>query len=99
MPAVRAKSLALTDFALEFADERLAPLGVRVASPRAQARRGSHVMLEHPAFHELIGGLWQRGVIPDFRPPQGLRIGLSPLSTSFAEVAAGLTLVEELLHD
>ncbi|HEX3617754.1 MAG TPA: aminotransferase class V-fold PLP-dependent enzyme [Solirubrobacteraceae bacterium] len=97
MPALRLKSLALTDFALEFADERLVPLGVRIASPREHARRGSHIMLEHPAFRELVDQLWQRGVIPDFRPPQGLRIGLSPLSTSFAELAAGLELTEQLL--
>jgi kynureninase len=97
MPALRQKSLALTDFALEFADERLVPLGVRIASPREHARRGSHIMLEHPAFRELVDQLWQRGVIPDFRPPQGLRIGLSPLSTSFAELAAGLELIEQLL--
>jgi kynureninase len=97
MPALRQKSLALTDFALEFADERLVPLGVRIASPREHARRGSHIMLEHPAFRELVDQLWQRGVIPDFRPPQGLRIGLSPLSTSFAELAAGLELTEQLL--
>ena len=98
MPAVREKSLALTAFAIEFADERLAPLGVSVASPRQSDRRGSHVMLEHPAFEQLLGRLWQRGVIPDFRPPQGLRIGLSPLSTSFAEVARGLEEVELLLR-
>jgi kynureninase len=97
MPAVREKSLALTDFVLEFADERLVPLGVRIASPRERARRASHITLEHPAFRELTGELWQRGVIPDFRPPQGLRIGLSPLSTSFAEVAEGLSVTAELL--
>jgi kynureninase len=97
MPAVRAKSLALSDFTIDFTDARLAPLGVRIASPRDHARRGSHVMLEHPAFESLVGPLWQQGVIPDFRPPQGLRIGLSPLSTGFAELARGLAVVEELL--
>jgi kynureninase len=97
MPALRAKSLALTSFALEFADERLVPLGVRIASPREPARRGGHIMLEHPAFRELNDELWRRGVIPDFRPPRGLRIGLSPLSTSFAELAEGLSVIEQLL--
>jgi kynureninase len=97
MPALRRKSLALTDFTLEYADERLVPLGVRIASPREPARRGSHIMLEHPAFRELVGELWQQGVLPDFRPPQGLRIGLSPLSTSFVELAEGLSVIAELL--
>ena len=99
MAAVREKSLALTDFALEYADERIVPLGARIASPRKRARRGSHITLEHPAFRELTAQLWQRGVIPDFRPPQGLRIGLSPLSTSFVELAQGLSVIEQLLRD
>lgn len=99
MPALRAKSVVLTGFVLEFADAHLVPLGVRVASPRESSRRGSHVMLEHPAFRELVAKLWERGVIPDFRPPAGLRIGLSPLSTSFAEVADGLSVIAELLAD
>jgi kynureninase len=98
MAAVREKSLALTEFVLEFADDRLVPLGARIASPRKRARRGSHITLEHPAFQELTPQLWQRGVIPDFRAPQGLRIGLSPLSTSFVEVARGLSVIEQLLR-
>ena len=98
MAAVRDKSLALTDYALQFADDRLVPLGARIASPRKRARRGSHITLEHPAFRELTAELWRRGVIPDFRPPQGLRIGLSPLSTSFVELARGLAVVEQLLR-
>jgi kynureninase len=98
MAAVREKSLALTEFVLAYADERLAPLAVALASPREPARRGGHVMLEHPAFPKLVGELWQRGVIPDLRPPQGLRIGLSPLSTSFVELSRGLAVIEELLR-
>jgi kynureninase len=97
LPAVRRKSVALTAFAVEVADELLTPYDVRLASPRDPALRGGHVTLDHPDFRELTAALWERGVIPDFRPPHGLRIGLSPLSTSFAEVAAGLKVVAELL--
>ncbi|GAB4084891.1 aminotransferase class V-fold PLP-dependent enzyme [Myceligenerans cantabricum] len=97
--AVRAKSVALTEFVVEAADEHLAPLGVRVVSPRDAAERGSHVMLEHPGFRAATALLWKWGVVPDFRPPAGMRIGLSPLSTSFTEVARGLALVAEALRD
>lgn len=97
MPAVRAKSVALTGFAVEVADDLLAPYGVRLVSPRDPARRGGHVTLEHPAFREVTAELWRRGVIPDFRPPSGMRVGLSPLSTSFAEVVVGLGVAAELL--
>ncbi|CAM3458612.1 kynureninase [Nocardioides dubius] len=95
--AVRAKGVALTEFAIAISDELLAPLGVQVGSPRAAADRGNHVLLRHPRMREVTAALWQRDVIPDFREPDGLRIGLSPLSTSFAEVARGLSVVAELL--
>jgi kynureninase len=97
LEAIRAKSVALTEYAIEIYDRLLAPLGVEIASPRDSAVRGSHVTLEHPEFRAATARLWERGVIPDFRPPDGLRIGLSPLSTSFGEVYQGLTAVREVL--
>jgi kynureninase len=97
LEVIRAKSVALTEFALEVSDQLLEPLGVQIGSPRDAARRGSHVTLEHPNFGITVGQLWERGVIPDFRPPDGLRIGLSPLSTSFSEVYRGLAIVREML--
>jgi kynureninase len=90
MPAIRAKSEKLTAFAAELVDEMLAPLGVAFSSPRDPARRGSHVTIDHESFAAVNARLWKRGVIPDFRRPNGLRLGLSPLTTSFAEVALGV---------
>lgn len=92
--AIRAKSIALTDFAVRVADALLAPLGVEVASPRDASARGGHVTLSHPAMRAVTARLWRDDVIPDYRDPGGLRIGLSPLSTSFAETLAGLRVVE-----
>jgi len=91
--AVRAKSIALTEFAVRVADGILTPLGVRLASPRDPAERGGHVTLSHPAMRAVTARLWSDDVIPDYRDPHGLRIGLSPLSTSFAETLAGLQAV------
>ncbi len=96
MEAVRAKSVALTEHAIELADERLP--GVTVASPREADRRGGHVTLNHPAMREVTAALWAEDVIPDYRDPHGLRLGLSPLSTSFAEVDAGLESVRRTLE-
>ncbi|MEO7123415.1 MAG: aminotransferase class V-fold PLP-dependent enzyme, partial [Lacisediminihabitans sp.] len=95
--AIRAKSIALTEFAIELTDAMLAERGVTVASPRDAERRGSHVTLRHDDFSSITAALWERGVIPDFRAPNGLRIGLSPLSTSFGELFAGLDVVREML--
>jgi kynureninase len=99
MPAVRAKSVALTGHAIEVADELLGPLGVVLASPADAARRGGHVTLNHPRMREVTAALWERDVIPDYRDPHGLRIGLSPLSTSFPEVRRGLEGVRDALVD
>ena len=95
--AVRDKSVALTSYAIDLADQELAPLGVGVASPRDPERRGGHVTLTHPAMREVVAALWRQDVIPDYRDPGGLRVGLSPLSTSYAEVAAGIDAIREEL--
>jgi kynureninase len=95
--AIRAKSLELTDYAITLFDERLAPLGVELSTPREHAVRGSHVTVDHAAFAGMVQRLWERGIIPDFREPTGIRIGLSPLSTSFAEVEIVVEAIGELL--
>ena len=98
MPAIRAKSMALTAFAIELSEAWLAPLGVTLASPADPEERGGHVTLHHDAMREVTARLWQRDVIPDYRDPGGLRIGLSPLSTSFEEVHRGLQQTEQVLR-
>jgi kynureninase len=96
--AVRKKSEQLTSYAIELADEHLSSYGVTVASPRDPALRGGHVTLHHPRMQEVVATLWEREVIPDFRDPGGLRIGLSPLSTSYDEVERGLAVVRETME-
>jgi kynureninase len=95
--AVREKSIGLTEHTIALADEHLADLGVTVASPRDPDRRGGHVTLHHPEMERVVVALWERDVIPDYRDPGGLRVGLSPLSTSYGEVDRGLLAVKELL--
>jgi kynureninase len=99
LAAVRRKSVALTEHAIALADEVLAPLGAVLASPRDADQRGSHVTVDHPRFAEVTAALWKSGVIPDFRPPDGIRIGLSPLSTSFAELERGIEAIARELRD
>lgn len=97
MAAIREKSIALTEFAIELSDTELAPYGVTLASPRDPAERGGHVTLNHPRMREVTEVLWRQDVIPDYRDPEGLRLGLSPLSTSFAEVARGFEAIKAAL--
>ncbi|WP_328460689.1 kynureninase [Actinoplanes sp. NBC_00393] len=96
--AVRAKSLLLTGYVLELADAWLAPHGVEVAGPRDASQRGGHVTLRREGFRTLLEPLWDSGVIPDYRRPDGLRIGPAPLSTSFAEVHQGLSVLRDLVE-
>ena len=96
--AVREKSLLLTGYALDIADELLAAYDVEVVSPRDPRRRGGHVTLRRPGFEKLLEPLWESGVIPDYRRPDGLRIGPAPLSTSFGEVYRGLSVLRSLLE-
>ena len=95
--AIRTKGIALTEYAIELADARLARLGVSVASPREPERRGSHVALAHPRAADLTAGLIERRVVPDFRRPDVIRFGLSPLTTRFADVHVGVDALVQLL--
>ncbi|SDK02827.1 Kynureninase [Cryobacterium psychrotolerans] len=98
MEQLRAKSVALTEFALTLVDAWLVPLGVTVASPREHTHRGGHLTVNHPAMRQVTKTLWEHDVIPDFRAPDGLRIGLSPLSTSFVETYEGVAAIRDVLR-
>lgn len=97
--AVRMKSRAITEFALEIYDAILAPRDIELLSPRDPERRGSHITIGHPDFRDVTRQLWEIGIIPDFRSPNGIRVGLSPLSTTFGETLAGLQAVANAVPD
>jgi len=96
--ATRAKGIDLTEYAIELLEAWLAPLGCSLGSPRDPARRGAHVAIRHPDAKRLTTDLIARGVIPDFRAPDSIRVGCSPLTTSFEEVHRGLTELCDLLE-
>jgi kynureninase len=95
--ALRAKSLALTDLVIGYADERLAEFGVDVATPREHDRRGSQVALRMPAAYEVTQALIARGVIGDFRAPDMLRLGFAALYLSYAAVWDAMDALREVL--
>jgi kynureninase len=98
MDAVRAKSIAQTELIVALHDAWLAPLGFALGSPRDPARRGSHVALRHPLAWPICRALIERaGVIPDFRDPDCIRLGVAPLYTSFAEVWDALDRLRRLV--
>jgi kynureninase len=86
--AVRKKSLQMTRFLIEMTDELLAPgpYGFSVGTPREEARRGGHVALCHPEGLRIAEALRARGVIPDFRPPDIVRIAPVALYNTHTEL-------------
>ena len=84
---IRQKSVSLTSYLVYLVDTVLAPLGFRLGSPRNAARRGSHVSIRHPEGYRINRALIEEmQVLPDFREPDNIRLGLAPLYTSFSEV-------------
>ena len=96
MERIRAKSVALTEYAIELHDALLAPLGFTVGSPRDAARRGAHVSVRRADAEELCGRLMQADVGMDFRAPDSIRIGVSPLTTRFRDVWTAVTRLAKL---
>ena len=94
---IAAKGRRLTAYAIELADAWLAPLGFTLATPRDPQRRGAHVTLHHPQAWPACQALIAAGVVPDFRDPDRLRLGLPPLYTRFVDVHDGLARLRDLV--
>lgn len=88
---LRAKSVQQTEYLIALWAELLAPLGVTLNSPRDSSLRGAHVSLGHPEGLRIdLALIHDMRVIPDFRYPDNIRLGLAPLYTSFAEIHEGI---------
>ncbi|MGB8645200.1 MAG: kynureninase [Anaerolineae bacterium] len=100
MERLRAKSVQQTEYLIGLWQELLEPLGVTLNSPRDWRRRGSHVSLGHPEGlridHALIK---EMRVIPDFRYPDNIRLGIAPLYTSFADIHEGMMRLRRVIAD
>ena len=86
MEDVAAKSRSLSELLIRLADERLARHGFALASPREPARRGSQVSFRHPDAYAVSKALRAAGVVVDFRSPDILRFGITPLYTRHVDV-------------
>jgi kynureninase len=94
--SIRAKGMALTSLAVELSDAWLSPLGFTLGSPRDPARRGGHVTVRRADARELTRALIEHGVVPDFREPDGIRLGLAPLTTRFEDAWLALERLRDL---
>src|SRR5439155_19446401 len=84
------------EFLMARIDTELSPLGFTSATPRDAAGRGGHVAIGHPDGWRLCQALRGAGVIPDFRPPDIIRLAPSPLYTSFVECAEAVARLKQV---
>lgn len=92
--AIAAKAAALTGFGIDLCDQ----WGLTTCTPREASRRGGHVSVVHPEARQLCRRLIDEcGVIPDFREPDIVRLGMSPLTTRFVDVYDGIEHIARLV--
>jgi kynureninase len=97
---VRAKSVRQTEYLIGLWEALLEPLGVTLNSPRDAKVRGSHVSLGHPEGLRIDRALIEElRVIPDFRYPDNIRLGIAPLYTSFTEIHEGIIRLRRVIAE
>ena len=104
LDAVRRKSIELGNLFLELVEARCGEElgdtnGLTIACPRDGERRGSQVSLAHPEGYAIVQALLDRGVIPDFRAPNVLRFGLTPLYLRYVDVWDAVEILAEILRE
>ena len=98
MGMVRDKSLALTDLFITLVDERCGEFGLELITPTNHAERGSHVSFRHPEGYAIIQALIGRGVIGDYREPEVLRFGITPLYLSYTDIWDAVEILRDILE-
>jgi kynureninase len=97
MEAVRAKSIGLCDFFIQEVGEFAEELGLTLVTPRDPGLRGSQVSYSCDNGYAIMQALIARGVIGDFRAPDIIRFGMTPLYLSFAEVTQAAAILKDIL--
>lgn len=97
---IRRKSITLTSYLVYLVDSVLAPLGFTLGSPRDPQQRGSHISIRHAEGYRINRALIEEmHLIPDFREPDNIRLGLAPLYTSFLEVWEGVERIRKVVEE
>ena len=104
MDRIRAKSIKMTGLMLDLYNEYLEPAGFRLGTPAEPDQRGSHVSFKHPEALRICKALLdpRQGdhlIIPDFRPPDNIRLGLAPLYNTFSEIFIAVCEIERIVRD
>lgn len=100
MEALRAKSVAQTEYLIDLWQAVLAPLGFTLNSPREAGRRGSHVSIGHAEGMRIdLALINDMQVLPDFRSPDNIRLGIAPIYTSFVDIHTAVMRLRKIVVD
>jgi len=103
MEKLREKSMRQTEYLLFLFDQWLEPLGFMLGSPRDPEKRGSHVSIRHPEAFRINRALIEAKppdikVIPDFRMPDNIRLGIAPIYTSYEDIYRAIYRIKEIVE-
>jgi kynureninase len=97
---LRKKSMKMTTYLIYLIDRILKPLGFSLGSPRDSRQRGSHISIRHKEAYRINRVLIDElNLIPDFREPDNIRLGLAPLYTTYMEVWEGVDRIRRALEE
>jgi len=100
MERLRAKSVSQTDYLIALWEEWLEPLGYALKSPRESAQRGSHISLGHKEGMRIDKALIEEmNVIPDFREPDNIRLGIAPIYTRYVDIYEAVIRMRQVVTD
>ena len=103
MSTIEAKSKKQTTFLIELIEHYLIPLGFKITSPLNESERGSHISITHNVSYRINRAMIAPNnkntkiVIPDFRPPNLIRIGITPLYTSYLDLYEAVIRIKEII--
>lgn len=98
LQAVRTKSVCLTQLFLDLKESHQELSALRLVSPREAEQRGSHLAFAHADAYAICQALIAAGVIVDFRAPDILRLGFTPLTLRYAEVYDAVEILLEIVR-
>ena len=104
MERLRNKSLNQTGYLLELFHNQLVPRGFTLGSPESPAQRGSHISIRHPEGYRINRAMITPKnadapiIIPDFRPPDNIRLGIAPLYVSFEDICRAIIRIRDIVE-
>lgn len=96
---IRKKSIKQTDITIKLIKEHLSDFNFSIQTPENHEQRGSHVSISHEKAFEISLALRDKKVIPDFRHPNVIRLGIAPLYTTYVDIYNFISRLKEIMQN